>query len=119
MFNKKEKIVDTPIDVALKEKDLELFSIRANLKKAVENIIIANGVIELYPEGVDKEKAKETAKNRKMIILPLIDKYNNLKNEINDLLNKNDRNTTKDWQKCIKTGHEIVEIVYKELYKKA
>ena len=119
MFKKKKIIVDTQIDTMVREKNLKLFSVRADLKRATENVIIANGVIELYPEGADKEKAKATAENKKLIMLSFIGKYDNLKNEVNELLNNDNRNTTRDWQKCTETSHKIVEIAYKEFYKKA
>lgn len=57
---KKKKIIDTPIDRELKQKDDELFFAQVDLERVVANIIVANGVIELYPKGADKEKTKQT-----------------------------------------------------------
>lgn len=118
MFNKKEKIIDTQTDLMLKEKNSKLSDIRFDLKTAVAKVIVTNGVIELYPEGADKEKAKKTAENKKMIMLSLIGKYDDLKNQLNELLKREDRNTTKDWINYTITSHEIVENVYEDFFNK-
>lgn len=72
MFKKKkEKTKDTIADMQLKKLENQFLDISWDLSKAVESIIIKQGVISLYLNGADKEKAIKDCHYTKSYLLAL------------------------------------------------
>ena len=119
MFGKKKsEIVETPLDLRIKNLRSERYEIWKDLEEAVKLVIIRNGVIEIYPEGADKEKAIKDAESAKEELLYEIGRFDSINNEFKFALNSTEeRITTKDWAKNVITSHEIIEDVYKKFFK--
>ena len=115
---KKNEIVETPLDLRIKNLRSERYEIWQDLEEAVRLVIIRNGVIEIYPEGADKERAIKDAESAKEELLYEIGRFDSINNEFKTALNSTgERVTTKDWAKNVITSHEIVEDVYKKFFK--
>lgn len=86
------------------------------LDAAVQDVIIKNGVIDLYPSGADKEKAKvdlQTAKNR---LLCAIGKHDSILSEIERYYVVNKYNFveySKWYPGLLADSHKMVEIFYR------
>jgi hypothetical protein len=119
MFGKKKnEPVETSMDLRIKNLRSERYEIWQDLEEAVRLVIIRNGVIEIYPEGADKERAIKDAKSAKEELLYEIGRFDSINNEFKIALNSTEeRVTTKDWAKNVITSHEIVEDVYKKFFK--
>lgn len=116
MFGKKKnEITDTAYDLLVKRLVRELDKAHSEINKRVEKVICRIGVIELYPEGADKEKAKVDAEKSRESLLSSIATYDDLARQYNEALNKTDRKTTLCYGKVL-TSHEIVEKAYKYIY---
>ncbi len=119
MFNKKNKNQPTALDNRISEKFEELKEAKTRLMSAVDRVIIANGVIDIYPEGADKARAIKDAEARKHSLLCTIGEYDTRLQEYNDLLNsKSERRTTLGYPIHYSTSHEIIEITYRNFWKK-
>jgi hypothetical protein len=120
MFKKKKKIVATSQDIFVKEYCEKLSIARGRLKDAVEAVIIRSGVVELYPEGADKNKAINDMNYAKSILLCAIGSYDSARNNYNEALESTEpRVTTACYGTAFKTSHELVEVFYEVFYKKA
>ena len=119
MFKKKKKIVPTSQDIFVKEYWEKLVVARERLKDTVEAVITRSGVLELYPEGTDKNKAINDMNYAKSILLCAIGSYDSARNNYNEALESTEpRVTTTGYGTAFKTSHEWVEIYYNEFYKK-
>ncbi len=115
MFKKKkEKTKDTIAVMQLKKLENQFLDISWDLSKAVESIIIKQGVISLYLDGADKEKAIKDCHYAKSYLLALIGKYDDLRNQIKEFVEKTKekRKTTLDYKVPV-TSHERIEQIYK------
>lgn len=119
MFKKTVKLLDTAADRRVKNLSRQLSDARCQIESAVENCIIKNGVINLYPpESPDREKASKDAKNARMRLLNNIAQYDNLMVQYsNALSNSEERKTTINWTNNHSDSHKLVEIAYKNFYK--
>lgn len=118
MFGK-NKPTCTPLDKLIVEKHYEVRDAKCRLMAAAEKVIIANGVIDLYPEGADKVRAIEDAEARKHSLLCAIGAYDGRMQEYNELLKREGaRETTVGWFNEFSTSHEIIETVYRNFWKK-
>lgn len=116
---KKNKPTCTPLDKLIAEKYHEVNNAKLRLMSAAENVIIANGVINLYPEGADKARAIKDTENRKHSLLCAIGAYDGQMQEYNDLLKREGaREKTAEWTNTFGTSHKIIEIVYRNFWKK-
>lgn len=120
MFVRKKNIVnDTMLDKKIKNLHSDRHDAWCRIKEAVELVIVRNGVIELYPEGVDKEKAKKDAESAKQHLISAVAVYDDLCNQYKQAFEElYERVTTKDWNLIIKPSHEIIEEIYKNSLKK-
>lgn len=114
MFKKKKKDLNTPADLQLKilwERHLDVSN---NINTSIRNIIVKKGVIEIYPNGADKDKAIKDCEFEQRHLLALIGEYDDLRNQIDNLIKKTreERNTTISWR-TPKTSHERIEQIYK------
>ena len=120
MFGKKkiEKIYDTSADLLVKKLANEIAEARCRISERVTKVICRNGVIELYPEGADKEKARADAETAKQMLLNAIAIYDDLANQYEKAIANKDRRTTISYRSCLMTSHEIVEKDYEYYMKK-
>lgn len=85
----------------------------------VEAIIVANSVINFYPEGADKNAAIKNAEAKKHLLLIAIGHYDDLMRTYNELLHKEEkREVTANWINNFGTSHQIVEIAYRNFWKR-
>ena len=118
MFGKKNPTC-TPLDRMIMDKNQELIDAKTYLMSTAERVIIANGVIDLYPEGADKTRAIEDAEAHKHSLLCAIGAYDGRMQEYNELLKREGaRETTTGWANKFSTSHKIIEIVYRNFWEK-
>lgn len=109
----------TPLDRMIAEKFYEVRDAEFRLKSAAENVIVANGVIDLYPMGADKAQAIEDAEAHKHFLLCAIGSYDELMQEYRDLLKREGaRETTAEWINAFRASHEVIEVAYRNFWKK-
>ena len=119
MFGKKKvEIRDTSADLLVKKLANEITAASCRISERVTKVICRNGVIELYPEGADKEKARADAETAKQMLLNAIAIYDDLTNQYEKAIANEDRRTTISYKSCLMTSHEIVEKDYKYYIKK-
>ena len=122
MFGKKNKAnEDTFLDKEIRSCVVSLLEFNQMLIAKVEKVIIANGVINLYPEGsADRQKAVADAAKAKSSMVNTLANYDNLYAVLRRLLAVNDeRNTTTYWTiDRWSESHEIVENTYRNFYRK-
>ena len=119
MFNNKKNNQPTALDNRISAKRGELVEAENRLKNAAEKVIIANGVISLYPEGADKNHAIEDAEDYKYLLLCAIGVYDGLLRDYKELLKKTEeRKTTLSYPTAYCSSHEVIERVYRNFYKK-
>ncbi|MBO5712043.1 MAG: hypothetical protein J6R47_04320 [Acholeplasmatales bacterium] len=121
MFFKKKKTIkqDTPLDKKIKALNEERLATAYTIRQRAKKVIVCNGVIDLYPEGADKEKAKRDADKWKEILICAVGHYDSLLRQYEEALSQEgERNTTTFWTKDTKTSHEWIEMAYEEFYKK-
>lgn len=117
--NGKKKEIATSLDVKIKECNLQLYGAKQHLMACVEAIIVANSVINLYPEGADKNAAIKNAEAKKHLLLVAIGYYDGLMRTYNELLHKEEkREVTANWINNFGTSHQIVEIAYRNFWKR-
>ena len=122
MSGKKNKAnEDTFLDKEIRTCVNSLREFNQMLTAKVEKVIIANGVINLYPEGsADRQKAVADAAKAKSSMVNTLANYDNLYAILRRLLAVNDeRNTTTYWTiDRWSESHEIVENTYRNFYRK-
>jgi hypothetical protein len=121
LFNKKKSNfdTDTALDKKIKALHAERLATANVIKERAKRIIICNGVIDLYPEGADKEAAKQSAERAKHLLLCSIGHYDDIRRQYLEALAENgERNTTYYLTKECKTSHEWVDMAYEEFWKK-
>lgn len=119
LFKKKTPIThDTPDDIRLKDIENERCEAFVTLRERAEKVIICNGVIDIYPEGADKEKAKADAEKAKYSLLCAIGHYDDLVRQYKEVFLSPNRNTTSYYGRALISSHEVIECVYRDFYKK-
>lgn len=122
MFGKKNKAnEDTFLDKEIRTCVVSLLEFNQMLTARVEKVIVANGVIDLYPEGsVDKQKAIANAARVKNDMGKTMANYDKLYATLERLLTIDDeRNTTIGWMiDRWSTSYEIVENAYRNFFRK-
>lgn len=118
MFNK-SKSFDTAADRKLKELNSQLYEVNNYLLASAEEVIVTQGVIALYPEGADKTAAIKDAEKAKYLLLCRIGEYDGLMREYNERLTKTEnRETTKEWRNTHSSSHKLIEIAYRNFYRR-
>lgn len=110
---KKKKDPDTPADLRLRVLWEQHLNISCYLKEVVGKIITKKEIIEIYPEGADKDKAIKDLKFEQQHLLTLMAEYDDLRNQIDNLIKKTkeERETTIAWRTPL-TSHERIERIY-------
>lgn len=117
-WNKREETKSTSQDYIVKGFLAQRADAMHDLEERVEEVIICNGVIDLYPEGADKEAAKKKAEKAKELLLCAIGRYDGIVNQYNDALVSTGRNTTLDYMPIYPNSHALIEDYYKNFYKR-
>lgn len=115
MFKKKKEMIkDTIEDMQLNQLRVQIDDISHNMYKTIEDIIVKQGVINLYLDGADKDKAIKDYKFKQQQLLALIGEYDDLRNQIDNYMKKTNekRKTTLDYKLHV-TSHERIEQIYK------
>lgn len=119
MFSNKKNNQPTALDNRISAKHGELVEAKSRLMNAAVKVIIANGVIDLYPEGADKDHAIKDAEDRKYSLLCAIGAYDSLRRDYNELLKKmEERKTTLGYPTTYCSSHEVIEMAYRNFWKK-
>lgn len=121
MFGKKNQDPKTALDLAIENKLEEVYEANSRLRGRVNKVIIKQNVIDLYPEGPDKEKAITDCNEAKYSMLCAIGAYDDLLNQYKNLCKKEgERNITINWTSdTLSTSHEIVENTFRNFWRKA
>ena len=116
----KKKVSDTVADRMIYEAEEIAQSAKNRLIGAVQQVIIKQGVIDLYPEGPDQERAKEDLKKAKFSLLCAIGNYDGRLQEYKNALNKNEewRETTIGKRCQFISSHEVIELAYLNFFKR-
>lgn len=116
MFN---KVQPTVLDQMIDECNGRITDARSRLKDCVIDVITKTNVVALYPDGPDKEKAKEVANQAQQSLLCAIGQYDSQLVELKRLLGQpNPRLTTSDWEFNLNDSHKIIEEAYRNYFKK-
>ena len=116
MFGKK-KIEDTPQDVIVKGLRSECNRLTMRIRECAIHVIVCNNVIDLYPEGADRERAMADAQTAKEMLITTIGEYDNAKNQYHKSLQSINRNTT-IYYSPMAPSHTLVERVYEGFQKR-
>lgn len=116
----KKKVSDTVADRMVYEAEEITQNAKNLLVGAVQQVIVKQGVIDLYPEGPDQERAKEDLKKAKFSLLCAIGRYDGRLQEYKNALNKNEewRETTIGKRCQFTPSHKVIEIAYLNFFKK-
>lgn len=119
MFFKKSIVKEKPpqakrIDNLLT--NITFFS--CGLERHVKHMIVAKGVIDLYPDGADKKAAIEHYQDLQDRLINKIAQYDQTKKDYEDAVSKYHNDDYEICPKIIFSSHTIVENAYKDFYKK-
>ena len=117
MKNKKPTIYD----IQLEEKFFDYQDAYIRLGKATEATIIKKNVIELYPDGADKNVAIASFKSAQIELICAIGHYDSMRADSRDYYQNHDKNDFyKDWSviDSLKNSHTLIEEVYENFFKK-
>lgn len=99
----------------------EVLAARRRLSECVDNVIIKSGVVDLYPEGEDKEVAKKAVEATKFLLLCAINRFNDKLNQLQNFYDKHksDLVVLAHWDAYNwKDSHTYIEYEYEYLLKK-
>lgn len=115
MFKKKTKNTDTSADLQLKELYYPFIDLCDEFYSTIREVIVKKEVIEIYPDGADKNKAIKDYHFEQQHLLALIGEYDDLRDQISNFIKKNkeERHTTAHWE-IPQTSHATIETIYKE-----
>lgn len=108
-------------DIRLEKKFFDYQDAYVRLKEATEAVIIKKNVIELYPDGVDKNTAVASFKSAQIELVCAIGHYDSTRADSRDYYQEhNESDFYKDWSaiRFLKTSHAIIEEIYKNFFKK-
>lgn len=99
----------------------EMFVARRHLEQSVDNVIIKSGVVNLYPDGPDKETAEKALSEAKYLLLCAISYFDGRRRDLREFYDKHkdelvvyaDRDAYR-W----KDSHTCIEQEYENFLKK-
>ena len=116
-YKKKNQNVSSWADQEREKFFLEIYRKSSTLEKKVENVLIKNRVIDVYPIGPDKDQARKEATEAKHSLLRAIRALDSLCNEYKNFVEKYCSNiiTAKEWEKPLQGNysHFVIEEYYK------
>ena len=117
----KKKKIFNPYDERYKEKWYAMMEYQTYLYKQVSQVIIASGVVALYPNGPDQDAAIRERETQKALLLNHIGQYDTGLMELKKYYKEtyNNLNECQTWSPDnFITSHKIVEYEYKNFYQK-
>lgn len=111
MFNKRKK--EEPKYSLLDTKRDEVIKITQRLYKQVKEIMIKQGVIDIYPTGTDQDKAKKDLESAKQYLLCIINEYDDKNQQYNNSKKNYPEYKSVDYP----SSHEQIETYYKLITK--
>lgn len=111
MFGKKKK----PFNSYEKRADDALYEVweaRDRLTVKAKQVITRLGVINLYPDGADREKAVSDAEEAKRTLIADIGEYDTARMEYNNYIKKYAEKFDSPKREWTTTSHEIIEWAY-------
>ncbi len=108
-MRKKNKF--NPYDLKITEKIEEVRNAKFTLENCVNKVITKKGVIDLYPEGPDKEKAKKDFENAQYSFLCAIGNYDARLQELKNYEKENEGKITIYVSKFM-NSHDLIELFY-------
>ena len=111
----------TIYDITLEEKFFDYQDAYIRLKEATEAVIIKKNVIDLYPDGADKNAAISSFKSAQIELICAIGHYDSTRADSRDYYQEQDKNDFyKDWSaiRSLKTSHALIEEIYENFFKK-
>ena len=106
-------------DETLKELWDDMWSARTQLEAATRKVVVRKGVIDLYPEGADQEKAIKDYDKAKLSLLSAIGRYDGRMQELREYYSTHCEllDAFRNWQdpSLMPDSHEIIENAYKEI----
>lgn len=118
MFFKKK---DNHINIYENKADEYLYDLweeRNRLVAKTHEVITRKSVIELYPEGADRNAAIKKCETAKQSLLCAIGAYDTSRMEYNDYITENANRFNSPRKLWTATSHDLIAIAYKEYFKK-
>ena len=114
MFKKKKKVEipqDNFYDRNVRIKWGELLRLEEQLHDQVKIVLIQKEVIELYPDGSDKDKAIKDFQQSQLSMIATIGSYDSCRADFQRYITeyRSLLVTTKDWVGKVSSSHDIVE----------
>ena len=121
MFLKKHSQPEwTPADREREQLLLDCFDSQENLRELVKAAIVRKGVIDLYPDGPDKDRAIKDFEAAQHSLLCAIGTVDGLRNEMRSYITAHEKDfkATKHWEvpSIDVYSHTIIEKVYRDFF---
>lgn len=118
IFSKKQKIQDNIYDRRRRELCDELWNCSTILQAKVREAFVANKVVELYPDGPDKEIAKMAAMDSRTALIFAVGAYDGARNDYLNYVSAhaNAFLTTVQWSTKWISSHDLIEKTYAEIF---
>ena len=111
MFGKKKKPFN-PYEKRADDALYEVWEARDRLTAKTKQVITRLGVINLYPDGADREKAVSDAEEAKHALIVAIGVYDTARMEYNNYIKKYAEKFDTPKRERTITSHEIIECAY-------
>lgn len=111
MFGKKKKPFN-PYENRVDDLIHEVWEERDRLTAKAKQVITRLGVINLYPDGADREKAVSDAEEAKHALIVAIGAYDTARMEYNNYIKKYAEKFDSHKREWTTTSHEIIEWAY-------
>lgn len=111
MFGKKKKPFN-PYENRVDDLIYEVWEARDRLTAKAKQVITRLGVINLYPDGADREKAVSDAEEAKHALIVAIGTYDTARMEYNNYIKKYAEKFDSPKREWTTTSHEIIEWTY-------
>jgi hypothetical protein len=117
-FIKNNKDKGTPEDNYRKELQNKLYNSSRELENIVKEVLARNIAISVYPDGADKEVAKEEASNAKFKLLCAIGNYDDIRCQLIGYIDNNVFYETKNYPKKdrLLNSHAVINNVCQKFY---
>lgn len=97
----------------------DMLDAQITLDDRTDKTIARIGVIDLYPEGPDKEAAKRDAEKAKQLLLCAVGHYDSCRAELIRYNEQNPEKVPAGWNpNRFKNSHEEIEIRYEKFFKR-
>lgn len=114
-----KKVNQTGMDITYQDLLDVLNGHKASLLSRASDVIIKSGVVNIYPDGPDKERAKEEAETAKFALLCSVAAYDSALAEIRGFYTRNADKLSQTkgiYPNNLLTSHAVIELAYKQFY---